>query len=473
MTDPQQERPAWERQAEREARVLGALGVLLCCLVILCLGGDAGGVPVGVGIPANRAVSAGLARTPPLGWNSWNARGADVSAADVRAAADAMVSSGMRAAGYRYVIIDDGWVAPARDGGGNLVANPARFPEGIAALARYVHARGLLLGIYSSPGPTTCLGLPGSYGHEARDVATFAAWGVDYLKYDACSYPGIRPAGTDARTWLVTGFTRMRNALDATGRPIVFSINPSSSADPAAERPWTWAPSVAHLWRDTTDHAPCWASSAPVITYPGVCTTDNLDTTAAWAPAGGPGHWNDLDMLTTGLTPDDINVGVEQLAEESTSPPYARLSDAEARAELSIWSMFASPLIAGNDLAAMTPATRAILTNRAVLAVDQDPLGAAPVRVPRTDGLGLWTRRLAGGDTAVLTVNRGDTARTTTIPGTALSLPAAGPGSYRVTDLWTGTTRTSADGTLPLTLAPHTATLLRLAPAATSPAAGP
>ncbi|MCM3883256.1 glycoside hydrolase family 27 protein [Frankia sp. R82] len=461
----------------RRARVRGGLGsalVLVLLLVVLGLGGDGYGTAVRVGIPAHREVSARLARTPPMGWNSWNLRGAAVSAADIRAAADALVRTGMRNAGYRYVTIDDGWMTTARDEHGALVADPDRFPEGIAALARYVHGRGLKLGIYESPGVTTCQGRAGSYGHEAQDAATFASWGVDYLKYDACSYPTLHPAGTDAQAWLVAGFTRMRNALDATGRPIVYSINPSSG-DPAGEQAWRWASSVANLWRVTNDHAPCWATVLPMDYYPGVCLSDNLDRTAAWFSAGGPGHWNDLDMLTVGLTPNAVNPDVENLASLATGRLSNQLDDTEARTELGVWSMFASPLIAGNDLTAMSPATRAVLTNRAVLAVDQDPLGAPAVRRADTgssgtglsDGLAVWTRQLAGGDTAVLVVNRGDSGRAARITGTHLAL-AAHPGGYQITDLWTGRAApsTAALPTLSVTLAPHAAALLRLTPTA-------
>ncbi|MCK9898335.1 glycoside hydrolase family 27 protein [Frankia sp. AgB32] len=437
------------------------LGFLLAVLV----GGDAAGVPLVVGIDAHRAVSAGLARTPPMGWNSWNAFGADVRSADIRAAADAIVSSGMRAAGYQYVIIDDGWMAPARDADGNLRADPDRFPEGIAALAVYVHARGLKLGIYESPGLTTCQGLPGSYGHEARDAAAFAAWGVDYLKYDACSYLGLRPAATDARGWLVTGFTRMRNALDATGRPIVYSINPAAGGDPAAQQPWTWAPQVANLWRATNDHVPCWTSTEPLGGSTGGCVADNLGASSAWQRSGGPGHWNDLDMLTLGLTPDTENIVVQEIGAIATGSDTTRLDDTEARSELSIWAMLASPLLAGNDLTRTDASTRAILTNRAVLAVDQDPLGAAAVRLSRTDGLQVWTRRLAGGDTAVLAVNPTATARTANLTAAELSLPTAT--RYQAKDLWTGEVAAStatADVALPVTLAPHASAMLRLVP---------
>ncbi len=448
-----------------------ALVPLIGCLLLVGLGGDGGGVGLVTGSAANRQVSADLARTPPMGWNSWNAFGGNVRDSDIRAAADALVRSGMRAAGYRYVIVDDGWMAPTRGGDGRLVADPERFPAGIAALAAYVHARGLQFGLYASPGRTTCQGLPGSFGHETTDAATFAAWGVDYLKYDACGYPDLRPAGTDARRWLIAGFARMRAALDATGRPVVFSINPSSDGDPAAVRAWTWAPRVAHLWRVTNDHAPCWATTEPMDGYPGVCTTDNLDAARAWEPDGGPGRWNDLDMLAIGLTPATANPVVRQLAGLATGTPAASLDDTEARAEMSIWSMLASPLLAGNDLTRMTAMTAAILTNPAVLAIDQDPLGAAPIPVPRGDGLLLWTRPLADGDTAVLAVNRGDSPHAATLTGAELALPAtAAAGGYRATDLWTGTITTSADGALPLTLAPHAAALLRLTPAGLTPA---
>jgi len=216
----------------------------------------------------------GLARTPPMGWNSWNHFGCDVSEQLIKETADAMAASGMREAGYEHVVIDDCWQV-ARDSDGTLVADPERFPSGIKALADYVHGQGLKFGIYTDAGLKTCQGRPGSYGYEAQDARTFAAWGVDYVKVDWCYADTL-----DA----VTQYTRVREALRAAGRPIVFSI-----CEWGQNHPWHWAPEVGNLWRTTTDIEDKWTS-----------VLDNLDINSQYADAAGPGHWNDPDMLEVG-----------------------------------------------------------------------------------------------------------------------------------------------------------------------------
>ncbi|MCU1344919.1 MAG: melA, partial [Acidimicrobiia bacterium] len=214
-------------------------GVALALLVVLFGGLQAA--------PA-AALSNGLALTPPMGWDSWNSVGCAVSSDVVERAADAMVSSGMSRAGYRYVVVDDCWMAKNRTAGGELQPDPTRFPKGIKALADYVHAAGLLFGLYETPGDVTCAGNAGSYGHEEQDVATMVRWGIDYLKYDACTYPSMAPDGADATAWLKTGFSKMRDLLAKSGRPVVYSINPTGFTD-VAPAPWTWAANIANLWR--------------------------------------------------------------------------------------------------------------------------------------------------------------------------------------------------------------------------------
>ena len=356
-----------------------------------------------------------LSRTPPMGWNSWNHFACDVSDSLIRGTADAMVSSGMRAAGYRYVVIDDCWqVARAADG--TIVADSARFPQGIKALADYVHSKGLLFGIYTDAGTKTCQGRPGTLGHEVQDARTYAAWGVDYVKEDWCN-----AAGLDAPTQ----YRKFRDALRATGRPIVLSI-----CEWGSNQPWEWAPAVGNLWRTTDDISDSWGSML-----------GNLDQSAQHAAVAGPGHWNDPDMLEVG------NGG---------------MTDAEYRAHMSLWALEAAPLIAGNDLRSMSDSTRAILTNPEVIAVDQDSLGAQGYLV-WTDGpsLQVWARKLSGGARAVALLNRADTAARITAWFSRTGIRAD---SARVRDLWLhqdiGTFRGQYADTVPA----HAVRMLRLTP---------
>ncbi len=312
--------------------------------------------------------SDGLALTPPMGWNSWNAFHCEVNESVVRAAADAVVASGMRDAGYHYVVVDDCWQGE-RDGEGRLQPDRERFPSGMKALADFVHAKGLSFGLYSGAGELSCASRPGSRGHEAVDARTWAEWGVDYVKYDWCHTEGMDPR--DA-------YGRMSQALRATGRPIVFSI-----CEWGASRPWTWAAGVGHLWRATRDIQPCWDCGTE---WGGTGIMHILDSAAELHAFAGPGHWNDLDMLEVG---------------------HAGLSAGESRAHFSLWALLASPLMAGNDLAAMTPATRDVLLNREVIAVSQDPLGVAGWKLLDGGHDEVWARPLADGSRAVVLLNRG------------------------------------------------------------------
>ncbi|GAA2615663.1 glycoside hydrolase family 27 protein [Paractinoplanes durhamensis] len=359
----------------------------------------------------------GLAATPPMGWNNYNAYGLDVTAALIEQTADAMVSSGMRDAGYLYVNIDDGWMAATRDADGDLRADPTRFPDGIAAVADYVHARGLKLGIYSDAGLKTCGGFPGSLGHETADAAKFAAWGVDYVKYDNCfAGPGCDQTscanGTAAPAQ--DRYAPMRDALLSTGRPIVFSI-----CNWGTENAARWAAGYGNLWRTTGDISPTYASMLSIF-----------QQTVGQGRYAGPYGWNDPDMLQIGNG----------------------MTATEDRTEMSLWAMLAAPLIAGNNLADATPATIALFTNRAVIAVDQDPLGVAATVVSAAGGLYVLTRPLANGDVAVALFNSTDTAATmsTTVP------------AGTVTDLWTGTTAGSVGASVPA----HGTMLYRVIPSA-------
>ncbi|GIM91203.1 glycoside hydrolase family 27 protein [Paractinoplanes toevensis] len=358
----------------------------------------------------------GLAATPPMGWNDYNAYGLDVTDTLIRETADAMVSSGLRDAGYVYVNIDDGWQATTRDSAGNLRADPARFPSGIAAVADYVHARGLKLGIYSDAGLKTCGGLPGSLGHETADARLFAGWGIDYVKYDNCyAGPGCDqiacPDGTAAPAQ--DRYARMRDALVATGRPIVFSMSSWGTEDVAR-----WAAGYGNLWRTTGDIQPTYASMLSIF-----------QQTVGLSRYAGPYGWNDPDMLQIGNG----------------------MSATEDRTELTLWSMLAAPLIIGTDLTDATPATLALLTNAAVIAVDQDPLGRAATVASASTGLYVLTRPLANGDVAVALFNS---------TGTATTITADTP-SGTLTDLWTGAV-SATTGTVRATVPAHEVVLYRV-----------
>lgn len=311
----------------------------------------------------------GLAPTPPMGWNSWNKFGCNVNEELIRQMADAMVNSGMKDAGYQYIVIDDCWHG-ARDGLGFIHPDPALFPSGIKALADYIHSKGLKFGIYSCAGDRTCAGRPGSRGHEYQDALKYAEWGVDYLKYDWCNTEGLNAEGA---------YMTMRDALYAAGRPIVFSI-----CEWGQNKPWLWGAKVGHLWRTTGDI---------------VCRFDTADARGRWRSWGvlqiidrnaelriyaGPDHWNDPDMLQVG---NGMSVNQD-------------------RAHFSMWCMMAAPLMAGNDLRKMSQETLEILTNREVIAVDQDPLGVQGFRYSSKNGVEVWFKPLVNDEWAMCVLNR-------------------------------------------------------------------
>jgi alpha-galactosidase len=355
-----------------------------------------------------------VARTPPMGWNSWNHFGCDVSAQLIRETADAMVASGLKDAGYQYVVIDDCWQV-ARDARGRLVADSARFPGGMKPLADYVHSRGLKFGLYTDAGRRTCQGRPGTYGSEDVDARTFAEWGVDYVKEDWCNAEGL-----DAPTQ----YAKFRDALAQTGRPIVFSICEWGSASP-----WDWGPATGNLWRTTNDIEDNWTSML-----------SNLDISGQHAAAARPGAWNDPDMLEIG------NGG---------------MTDDEYRAHFSLWAIMAAPLIAGNDLRTMSPATREILTNREVIAVDQDSLGVQGTVVEeRSPELQVWMKPLKGGSRAVVLLNR--SALQTVIAASWWRLRVSGPAHVR--DLWSHADLGTFSDRFSATVPAHGAVMVRVTP---------
>jgi alpha-galactosidase len=322
------------------------------------------------------SLSAGLALTPPMGWNSWNKFGCHVSADMIKGMADAMVKSGMKDAGYQYVVIDDCWQV-SRDADGNIVPDPKTFPDGIKPVADYVHSLGLKFGIYSDAGSQTCAGRPGGLGHEYQDAIRYAAWGVDYLKYDWC-----HTTTQDAKA----SYANIRHALDAAGRPIVLSI-----CEWGSHQPWLWGKEVGgNLWRTTGDIQARWSGRKEW--KPGDCCSygvvDIIDAEDPIYSYAGPGHWNDPDMLEVG---------------------NGELTPTENRSHFSFWALLAAPLMAGNDLRDMKPETHDILTNKEVIAVNQDALGRQGRRVWKDGDLEVWSKPLAGGARAVILFNRGTT----------------------------------------------------------------
>ncbi len=371
-----------------------------------------------------RAQKTTLAATPPMGWNSWNLFAGRVNDADVRATADALVSTGMKDAGYIYVNIDDTWQGQ-RDAQGNIQSN-SKFPD-MKALADYIHSKGLKIGIYSSPGPQTCARYEGSFDHEAQDAKTYAAWGMDYLKYDLCSFRPImqEQAGNDpakANQIMKQAYEKMHQALIATGRPIVFSL-----CQYGWDAVWQWGPSVGgNLWRTTGD----------------INATYDRMTLIGFSQAGlakyaGPGHWNDPDMLEVGngkLTPD------------------------ENRLHMSLWAILAAPLLAGNDLSKMSPDTLAVLTNRDVIAIDQDPLGIQGDRVSETGPLEIWAKPLQGGAKAVGLFNRGESALPITLKLSDVGFAQGADAK----DLWAAKDLGRLRDSYTVTVPRHAVVLLRL-----------
>jgi alpha-galactosidase len=369
-----------------------------------------------------RGQSSGIAMTPPMGWNSWNHFHRNVTDAVIREQAEAMVSSGMRDAGYTYINIDDTWEAE-RDAQGNILTN-SKFPD-MKALADFVHSKGLKLGIYSSPGPKTCAGFEGSYGHELQDARTYAAWGIDYLKYDLC---GLRvemkaaPSPEAANKIMVDAYVKMRDALRSTGRPILYSL--CQYGDDAV---WRWGTDVGgNSWRttgDINDHY----SRMEEIGF----------GQAGLARFAGPGHWNDPDMLEVG------NGGM-------TADEY--------RLHMSLWAILAAPLLAGNDLTTMTPETVAILTNRDVIAIDQDPAGKQGDRVSAEGPIEIWVKPLADGSKAVGVFNRHPGTLTTKVDFRELGFGDP----VKAKDLWLNKDLGKITGPYSVTLPAHSVLLLRI-----------
>jgi alpha-galactosidase len=375
----------------------------------------------------------GLAKSPQLGWNSWNKFGCNVSEQMIRETADAMVESGMKAAGYQYVNIDDCWHGE-RDARGFITPDKERFPAGMKALADYVHAKGLKLGIYSDAGWKTCGGKPGSRGYEYQDALTYAEWGIDYLKYDWCDSNGLKAEGA---------YLTMREALRMAGRPVLFSL-----CEWGDNKPWEWAKDVGHSWRTTGDIYPCFDCIEDHGTWKSWGVLHILDKQDGLRKFAGPDHWNDMDMLEVGNG----------------------MSENEDRAHFSIWAMMSSPLIAGNDLRSMSKETTAILTSKSVLAINQDGLGVQAFRQLVVDGVEYWFKPLMDGDWALMILNRNAGPHTINLDWKTQHLndevtnrmASIGLARYDLRNLWTGGFAGNTARPLSAMVPGHDVLLLRL-----------
>ena len=367
----------------------------------------------------------GLALTPPMGWNSWNTFQTNINEALVKETADKLVSSGMRDAGYVYLVLDDAWMAKERDENGNLVPDPKKFPGGMKKLVDYVHSKGLKFGLYNCAGTQTCAGYPGTRGYEYQDARFYAGLGIDYLKFDWCNTEGINAK---------EAYTTMSKALKTAKRPIVFSL-----CEWGTNKPWEWAAPVGHLWRTTGDIYGCFDCIKNYGNWNAWGVMQIIDMQKDIRQYAGPGHWNDPDMMEVG---NGLNVN-------------------ESRAHFSMWAMLAAPLIAGNDIRKMSKETEAILTNKDVIAVNQDVLGIEGFKYAMKDSVEIWFKPLKGNDWAVCFLNRSHTPQSfqfewmnETINDTLSkrTLDAKGT-AYTIRDLWTkkdlGNTKKPLKGIIP------------------------
>ncbi|WP_062431059.1 glycoside hydrolase family 27 protein [Herbidospora daliensis] len=380
-----------------------------------------------------QALNNGVGRTPPMGWNTWNTFGCNINETLIKQTTDAMVNNGMRDLGYQYVVVDDCWMDPNRDSSGNLQANLSRFPSGMKALGDYIHARGMKFGIYQAPLDRTCAqyfgaypGATGSLNHEAQDARQFAAWGVDYLKYDWCS-----PTGTMDDQ--VRAFAKMRDALAATGRPILYSINSNSIHDKTGPRR-NWG-DVANIWRTTEDITNTW-NSGQTNGYPmGIQNIVNVN-----APLSGyaaPGSFNDPDMMVVGR---------------------GGMNDTEMRSHFALWAIMAAPLIAGNDVRNMDNATSTIMKNQNLIAINQDALGLQATQISNDGTRRILAKRLANGDVAVALFNQGGS--TITMSTTAATIGLSG-NSFNLREAWSNAV-TSTTGTISASVPAHGTVVYRV-----------
>lgn len=384
--------------------------------------------------PTNGVSEKVLAATPPMGWNSWNTFGKDINETVVREVADKVAGQGLKDLGYQYIVIDDLWQS-GRDEKGHIRPDPDKFPGGIKAVADYVHSKGLKFGIYSDAGNLTCGGAMGSYGYEEDDAATFASWGVDYLKYDYCSAP-------DDLQEAIRRYTKMGNALKATGRPIVFSL-----CEWGPRSPWLWGRGAGgNLWRVSFDVGDIWDTPHNAYSLIGILAA--IDASCNLEKHAGPGGWNDPDMLVVGLgNKGQIKGG--------------GCSAAEYQTQMSMWCVLAAPLMIGCDVRNMDAETKRILGNAEVIAVDQDTLGKQGNRIARTGSTDVWRKPLVNDAVAVALLNRGETETKITVTWQSLGLEAGT--AMKVRDLWAHKDLGKFTGSFSASVAPHATVLVRLA----------
>jgi alpha-galactosidase len=389
--------------------------------------------------PAAAQKQDGLALAPPMGWNSWNHYGCNIDEKLIKETADALVSSGLRDAGYVYVNLDDCWHG-ARDANGNIQPDKERFPSGMKALGDYLHERGLKFGIYSDAGATTCAGRPGSQGHEFQDARQYAAWGVDYVKYDWCA-TGEGEAQRNPRE----AYRTMRDAIHAAGRPMVLAI-----CEWGENEPWEWGREYGHLWRTTGDITNCWDCVVGHGTWVSSGILPILDKQDAIRAHAGPDGWNDPDMMEVG------NLGTYE----------------ENRSHFAMWAMLSAPLIIGTDVPHMQREIADILGNPQLIAINQDALGISAFKWIATPDAEVWAKPLADGEWAIALLNRSNEPREIEIDWAQIELKDDAKGrqarfyeqEYVLTDSWTGLAYGNTATPLSLTLDPRDTQVFRLAP---------
>jgi alpha-galactosidase len=376
-----------------------------------------------------------LALTPPMGWNSWNVFQTNINEKMIKEIADAMVTSGMQKAGYTYLVLDDGWMAMERDKNGDLVADPKKFPNGMKSLSDYVHGKGLKFGLYNCAGTKTCAGYPGTHGYEYQDARYYASQGVDYLKFDWCSSDGLNAK---------EAYTNMSKALKAAGRPMIFSL-----CEWGNNKPWEWAKNVGQLWRTTGDIYDCFDCTKNNGTWSAHGVMKILDMQQNLRIYAGPGHWNDPDMLEVG------NGG---------------MTLSENRAHFSMWCMLAAPLISGNDLRKMSIETSDVLTNKDVIAVNQDKLGIQGYKYAVKDSVEIWFKPLSENNWAVCFLNRTSTSKqiefnwklenvNDEFSGRKLNVAKT---NFKIKNLWTKNETGTTSETLKITVPSHDILMYRL-----------
>lgn len=376
----------------------------------------------------------GLANTPPMGWNSWNTFQTNISEKLVMEIADDMVKSGMKDAGYNYIVLDDGWMAKERNKNGDLVPDPQKFPNGLKPVIDYVHSKGLKFGLYNCAGTLTCAGYPGTRGYEYQDARYYASLEIDFLKYDWCSTEGINAK---------EAYHTMSNAIRVAGRPIVFSL-----CEWGGNQPWLWAKNIGHLWRISGDIYHCFDCIKDYGTWKSLGVMAIIDLHQNIRQYAGPGHWNDPDMMEVG---NGMSVN-------------------EDRAHFSMWCMLAAPLIAGNDLRTMSKETIATLTDKEVIAVDQDSLGVQAYLYQQKDSIDTWIKPLSNNEVAICFLNRSKSPVaftydfkqnpvTDTVAKTQINFQTS---TYTIRDLWMKKELGTTNKPLSATVQGHDVLMLKL-----------